>query len=362
MIKNILQLFLIGYAGILVAQTSERPWGADLNLNFREYDGDFGSQFFKFEDNNAQVGLGISRYMNSWLDLRAFGNYGKSDYQGTNAVPASISNRLQLTAFNLGLQGQFKLNNGWILKEDALIGPYLGLGVAYWNSKNESMVNPSTESSISIPMSAGIKFNIHPRVNLFAQTAYNAVFSDKIDGYEQAGNDNLMQYSVGVSFNFGKGKSSSSIKDEDKDGVADDIDRCPGTKRGAKVDKFGCEILSLEANDMIKGIINNILFETNSANLKGSSKTELDKLVVVLNKYTNGILIIEGHTDNTGDADYNLTLSTKRAQSVKSYLISKGISEDRLIAKGYGQTLPVASNDTEAGRKQNRRVELILTK
>lgn len=102
---------------------------------------------------------------------------------------------------------------------------------------------------------------------------------------------------------------------------------------------------------------NYVNFEEGSAKLTSLSKYELDNMVEVLNKYTNVAIEISGHTDNTGDADSNQTLSQQRAQAVHDYLTGKGISAGRLNAVGYGQTRPVDTNDTEAGRAKNRRTE-----
>jgi outer membrane protein OmpA-like peptidoglycan-associated protein len=92
--------------------------------------------------------------------------------------------------------------------------------------------------------------------------------------------------------------------------------------------------------------------------LKDESQVELDKLVQLL-KENPGIKIqVEGHTDNIGKPADNLRLSDNRARSVRSYLIANGISADRVLAKGFGETKPIASNDTEAGRASNRRTEV----
>ncbi len=100
-----------------------------------------------------------------------------------------------------------------------------------------------------------------------------------------------------------------------------------------------------------------VSFETGSADLTPTSKYELDFLVDALNKYSNMRIELAGHTDNTGNADANMTLSQNRANVVLNYLVSQGIDESRLTANGYGDTRPVSSNDTEEGREDNRRTE-----
>ena len=106
-------------------------------------------------------------------------------------------------------------------------------------------------------------------------------------------------------------------------------------------------------------MIYGINFDFNSDKIKDESKPTLDKIAAVLKENSGWKMTIEGHTDNVGGESYNQTLSEKRAQSVKKYLTENGISEDRLNAVGVGMSKPIAENETEAGRAQNRRVELV---
>lgn len=100
----------------------------------------------------------------------------------------------------------------------------------------------------------------------------------------------------------------------------------------------------------------NILFENGKYDLLPSSFFELDKLVDYLQHKVEGKLHIEGHTDNSGTTAFNQELSINRAEAIKKYLITKGIDAERIYTLGYGQSRPIATNDTEAGRTQNRRV------
>lgn len=109
-----------------------------------------------------------------------------------------------------------------------------------------------------------------------------------------------------------------------------------------------------------KVTLNNVFFETGAAVLNTESHAELDVVVALLKQYPDVKVEIGGHTDNVGSDDSNQLLSQKRAQVVVDYFVAEGISTTRLIAKGYGSTAPVVDNDTEAGRKQNRRTELII--
>lgn len=109
-------------------------------------------------------------------------------------------------------------------------------------------------------------------------------------------------------------------------------------------------------------VMRNIFFDLDSYAIKPESKIELDRLVTLLRENPSIQIEIGGHTDNTGKPEYNLKLSENRAKAVADYLIQQGIATSKLISKGYGQTQPVAPNDTEDGRAQNRRTEFKVVK
>jgi len=108
--------------------------------------------------------------------------------------------------------------------------------------------------------------------------------------------------------------------------------------------------------------LNNIFFDFAKATLRPESFPELDRLVDLLNKERKVNIEIEGHTDNVGSDEANLKLSSDRATAVMDYVISKGISSDRLTAKGFGESMPIASNDDDQGKQLNRRVEFTIVK
>jgi len=146
--------------------------------------------------------------------------------------------------------------------------------------------------------------------------------------------------------------------DTDKDGVLDYQDKCPNTPAGDKVDANGCTIPVVLPCESVKLMIE---FDTNKADIKNVYYDELKKVGDRLNKYPNATTVIEGNTDNVGAATANMKLSELRAASVRKYIIDKfGINADRLTAKGYGETKPIATNKTVEGRKENRRVDAVL--
>ncbi len=144
--------------------------------------------------------------------------------------------------------------------------------------------------------------------------------------------------------------------DTDGDGVSDNNDLCPAIK--GTIENKGCPEMAKEDIVKITVIASKIYFETGSDKLKLISNSQLDDLVIILNRYSSINLTIEGHTDNVGDDTYNQELSQKRTLSVKNYLVSKGVSEKRLNAIGYGEAKPIADNKNASGKAKNRRVEL----
>ena len=113
---------------------------------------------------------------------------------------------------------------------------------------------------------------------------------------------------------------------------------------------------AIEAGSSI--ILKNIFFDNNKAQLKPASEDEIDKVIMLLNENPKLTVQISGHTDNVGKKEDNLALSLSRAKSVVNYIVSKGINASRLTAKGFGDTKPIASNDTEQGKTLNRRTEI----
>jgi outer membrane protein OmpA-like peptidoglycan-associated protein len=148
------------------------------------------------------------------------------------------------------------------------------------------------------------------------------------------------------------------IPDRDGDGVNDETDACPDTK--GPVSNKGCPEIKQEVIEKVNFAAKNILFRTASDQITKSSLPGLDEVVKILRADNNLLLSIDGHSDNVGNETRNLALSQKRADAVKKYLISKGINASRLEAKGYGQSRPVADNDSKEGQTANRRVEMSL--
>lgn len=131
-----------------------------------------------------------------------------------------------------------------------------------------------------------------------------------------------------------------------------------------KVTAMEAELAELNAKKTERGLVitlGDVLFDVNKAEIKSGAERNVQKIADFLIEYPERKAVIEGFTDNTGSDDYNQSLSQRRADAVRVFLIDKGISKDRVAARGYGEANPVASNDTSATRQLNRRVEIVLS-
>lgn len=142
--------------------------------------------------------------------------------------------------------------------------------------------------------------------------------------------------------------------DSDGDGVIDAKDKCPGTRAGAKVDQWGCEIMESMTIDLLEGE-----FGFDSAVLTPAMEQALDAVAKMIKDSPGSeTLIITGHTDSVGPADYNMGLSLRRAESARDHLVSAGVAADMISVRGEGEENPVADNATREGRDQNRRIHV----
>ncbi|MBO0330803.1 OmpA family protein [[Muricauda] lutisoli] len=148
--------------------------------------------------------------------------------------------------------------------------------------------------------------------------------------------------------------------DGDGDGVLDKDDQCP--EIAGTVANNGCPEVTEEVQKQLNDYARTILFDTGKSSIKAESTSVMVDIIQILNEYPNAKFTVEGHTDSVGSESLNQRLSEERANSVRDFLIDKGIDADRLSAIGYGEAKPIATNNTRAGRAQNRRVEINLIK
>jgi OOP family OmpA-OmpF porin len=271
-----------------------------------------------------------------------------------------------------------------------------------------------TISELIIPVGLGAKFKVSEKINFDLGWTVNFVDGDNLDGAYLSNNNDKYSYAyAGLEFSLGKNKQlawhnpvaatydevlaakatadqlksdldaqkaenaqlrtelSGVINDADGDGVADKFDKCPGTTSGVVVDGAGCplvapapvvreKVIITEADrKVVADAIRNLEFDFGKATIRAKSYPTLNRVADLL-KSKNFSLKLAGHTDNKGSDSYNMGLSKDRAESIKTYLVSQGVNASRVEATGYGETQPIASNKTEAGRQKNRRVEFTL--
>jgi len=142
----------------------------------------------------------------------------------------------------------------------------------------------------------------------------------------------------------------AGLVDSDNDSIEDSIDVCPDTSTRVMVDESGCEFTM--------GVIEGLKFGINELALSNEAAEVLDKYIAVLVRYPEVTVAVEGHTDNRGPAADNLELSKERVLSVVRYMVTNGISPDRIQPFGYGESRPRAANATIEGRELNRRIEI----
>lgn len=170
--------------------------------------------------------------------------------------------------------------------------------------------------------------------------------------------DNNLLYTVGLAIPFGKKAVAMPMEkepepepmvdgDDDMDGVANSIDKCPDTPPKSIVDTDGCVItVNLQIN-----------FDTDKATIKEQYNSKLEGFSKILKGYPSVKTTLHAHTDNVGTESYNMALSQRRADSVKKALVGLGIEPERITTIGYGESKPLTTNDTVEGKAQNRRVE-----
>lgn len=262
--------------------------------------------------------------------------------------------------------------------------PYLGLGLGAMRHSGPS----GTDAVMNL--AAGMAKEITEKVKLRTELKYRLENSDDtITGEDTFGD---VMFNAGLSIAFGDAPQQTTKTelveqapqlDGDHDGVSDADDRCPNSPAGARVDATGCD-----GDDDNDGVANSkdacphskagavvgddgcevqvvielqgVHFDTDKSTLKPESIEILNAAVNTLGEHGKILVEVAGHTDSTASDAYNQALSERRAKVVYQYLVDHGVSADRMTWRGYGESQPVATNDTEEGKAKNRRTELIV--
>ena len=311
----------------------------DSDRNMRDDDVWLSVGFGYFITDDFSVDLEYDTFMGSW-----------HDYQ--EAVPGASYDQWGLK--NVGLMGRYYFS-------DWKVRPFLAVGLGSLRHRNVS----SEDSAVSMSFGGGLRSQFTKHLGGSVQLLYRKDRDNETIPENSQYGDWIL--SAGLSFDFG-GKEPPPPPppeepapppppppnpDLDGDGVLNEHDKCPNTRPGAVVDLDGCEV---EAVIELDGVH----FDFDKATLKPEAKAVLDEAAALLAKHERVVVEVAGHTDSTGPEDYNQQLSERRAMAVQDYLVEKGVRASRLSAKGYGEAMPVASNDSKEGRAENRRVELIV--
>ena len=194
--------------------------------------------------------------------------------------------------------------------------------------------------------------------------------AEGLAGYAEAQTQSLAREREGLLLEARTREADSANARADAERRAADLARSDAEIARADADAAKLQIQALviqlselEAKQTERGLVvtlGDVLFEVDRADLKPGATRSLGELIQVLRENPNAIVAIEGHTDSTGSRDHNLSLSQRRAESVRTYLVSQGIEATRISAQGLGPDFPVASTGDAAGRQQNRRVELVI--
>lgn len=330
---------------------------------------------------------------------------------------SSFESRIDWSA---ALSANFTVANLSLNQKHSLLSPYLTAGAGYMSSSANVRSTPDGAASTNynrkwfVPVGAGFKIGLSQVVNLdFGYTVY-FMKTNNFDGVQSGMNDRFSYAHGGLEIALGKkhapqlqnysplaalreqtaaesaelrsaiaaseqarladqAQYARDMADEDRDGVANKFDKCPGTPADTSVDGSGCPIkikipapiinqrviVTEEDRKVVGEAIKNLEFDLGKATIKAKSYTTLNRVAGLLMQ-KNFSLKLAGHTDNTGSPELNLRLSKDRAEAVKAYLVSQGANASRIEATGYGEDQPIANNKTAAGRQQNRRVEFSL--
>lgn len=248
---------------------------------------------------------------------------------------------------------QYRLDALYNVDTTSLWRPYVAFGVG---DQNLETFATEFEGDTLFNLGAGLKRKISD----------NFEFRTDIRVFSSIDNEyNDLALSAGFSYLIGGTpakaapvamKAAAAPKadiDSDGDGVFDATDKCPNTPKQYKVDAVGCP-MELTETVAVKLAVK---FDTAKSIVKDEYLSDIGNLAKFMNQYANTVVTVEGHTDSQGADAYNEKLSQSRAEAVKQVLIDKfGVTADRVMAKGVGETQPVADNNTAAGREANRRV------
>jgi OOP family OmpA-OmpF porin len=401
-----LVVVLMLISALTIAQESNNAWTLGIGVNAVDVypvnedlpQGDYFDEFVNVNDHwNMGLYVDVSRSFTERLSLNVRGSYNQISKWGDNANNESIA------VANLDYIGLDGMVNFSILK-NTVIKPFIAVGGGYtWIEEgpfNTSTANESDDliGAGTINGALGLNIALSKNVDVKVQTTYKHSFEDYLTKH--------FQHSVGLAYTFPTAQQKKDKLDDDNDGVSnendlcpqvaglpeyagcadtdgdgtpDSLDKCPdlkGTDNGcpspdvvsksvaetaqANLESAEQVIASLKS-EMVKEINASVYFDVESSKLTFNAKQVLDLVVNSFKNKTNLIIELSGFADSTGSETFNKKISQERVNNVKEYFISKGINESAITANNYGESNPVAPNNTKEGRALNRRASLKVT-
>jgi len=351
-VKTLKPLVALTAAALMFGSTAlfagaDQPWHVSYQIGGASLDSARDTN-----DGDVWQSIGMGRFFGNNFSLDLEYDEFEADFLGYNtAVPGATYDSWKLST--LGLMGRYYVTD-WNFR------PYIAAGLG--RTKHRSVLDEGDATAMSVGL------GMHGQLSKHFSVRVQALWRNDQDGTSLAPRGHFQDffYSVGVNFDFGgvdappapaaapaAPPAAPVNPDLDGDGVPNERDKCPNTRPGAVVDLDGCEV---EAVISLEGV----LFDFDKATLRPEAIVVLNEAAALLKTHDRVVVEIAGHTDSVGSEEYNQGLSERRAESVREYLVSQGITATRLTARGYGELQPVATNDTEEGRQLNRRVEMIV--
>ncbi len=357
-------LLTIG-VGVSQAQITTNSWEAGFGFDFPRYSS------VNITSLNSDYGfhLSLQRNFSENVGIRFKAGYSHLEGQWNDAFLNPVLQTTGLLTGDLDLMYYFV--------PCAPVSPYLfaGVGGNWKHIKNgQTLLPDDSRFGSQLNVGAGVEFKIYRDWSVTGEFGYHVTNNSELDGTispaELNGRDAYMVLSAGVNYFFDKGEPSKMC--EPCKGLSEKV--CPDLTDYNRIEEMIVKHIPKEvikevvvdkyivavSNDRL--VLIGVNFAFDKSDLLPESYPVLDQSVKLLNDKPEINVEIEGYTDYVGTDAYNQTLSVERAQTVKTYLVSKGISETRLTVVGYGKNNPVADNNTDEGRRMNRRIVFKIIK
>jgi OOP family OmpA-OmpF porin len=359
--KCLLLTAIVGLSSAAVVSAADAEWQLKPGIRALHFDNDR-----RLDEDKVGGSLGLEYQYGNWgTELQLWSNEGETAV-GNNSLDVKGAYLNQYRYFNQG----------------ASFNPYLVFGVGH--ADYDSRVFSDGESQANVGL--GFKHRLADKFSWWMDAR-------NVHGVDDSNNDVVV--GLGLAFHFGQSAAKPAAiavqapADTDGDGVMDANDACPNSAAGAAVDTRGCELDSdgdgvVDSVDKcpnsvtgekvnrsgckpkvtrVEEIRLEVHFASSSVSIQPNYQAPVQKLAEFMRKFTDLNVIIEGYTDSQGSVEFNQLLSERRAQAIKTALVERyGIATSRVTIKGYGESRPIASNETSAGRLENRRVIAVLTK